>query len=85
MMIMESKGSVHRHLVDIITEVAFAEKKHPKWPKDEVYAAAIVMEEAGELMRAAVQLKIDKTGSKEELRKEAIQTAAMCIRLLKNL
>ena len=67
----------------ILKEVARAEEKHPNWPKDQVYAAAIVSEESGELMRAAVQFEMEN-GDIRPLYEEAIQTAATCIRLLKN-
>lgn len=66
----------------IDAEVERARKKHPTWPKgDPLFAAAIVMEEAGELMRAAVQFR-GEGGALELCDEEAIQTAAMCIRFL---
>jgi NTP pyrophosphatase (non-canonical NTP hydrolase) len=67
-----------------LLEVDRAEKKHPDWPRDLVYAGAIVAEESGELIRACVQSKFEQ-GDREEVRKEAIQTIATCIRLLKNM
>lgn len=77
-------------LDDILKELKRAKKKHPQWPDHIVARAAIVGEEAGELVRAALQFKYDSAshGSKERfdqldaLRKEAIQTAAMAIRFL---
>jgi len=69
---------------EIIMELERAEKKHPAWPKDVVHAAAIVNEEAGELIRAALQYQYED-GESKELVKEAIHTAATCIRFLKNL
>lgn len=68
----------------ILEELQRAEAKHPKWPKDVIHAAAIVSEESGELIRAAVQYTYED-GNKKDLEKEAIQTAATCIRFLKNL
>jgi hypothetical protein len=65
-------------------EILRAEAKHPKWPKDIIHASAIVGEESGELIRAALQLSYEG-GDTESVRIEAIQTAATCIRLLKNL
>jgi hypothetical protein len=68
----------------IMQEVHRAEVKHPDWPVDKVYAATIVAEESGELTRACLQLEMEG-GSVEEVWKEAIQTAATCIRLLRNI
>lgn len=62
-------------------ELERARKKFPKWPKDHIHAAAIVAEEAGELIRAALQYKYEFQKS-SAITEEAIQTAAMCIRLL---
>jgi hypothetical protein len=72
---------------EITQEVIRAESKHPIWPDDYIHQAAIVCEESGELIRAALNDYYDgpTPNSREEIRKEAIQTAAMCIRLLKNL
>lgn len=70
----------------IQTEIERAEIKHPNWPDDMVYAASIVAEESGELIRSAVQHEMESEfGCIEDVKKEAIQTAATCIRLLKNL
>lgn len=69
---------------EIIKEIERAEELHPNWPTDIIHAAAIVNEESGELIRAALNHHYFGE-SKEEIRKEAIQTAATCIRLLKNL
>ena len=68
----------------ILAEVARAEKKHPVWPTDKVYAATIVQEESGELTRACLQYQLEG-GLIYEISKEAIHTAATCIRLLKNI
>lgn len=72
-------------------EIKRAEAKHPNWPIDQVYAAAIVSEESGELMRAAVQyeLETEEYGGLEKAREhiieEAVHTATTAIRLLKNI
>lgn len=66
----------------ILAEVQRAQQKHPTWPSgDTLHAAAIVSEESGELMRAAVQHR-GEGGSLEACDLEAIQTAATCIRFL---
>lgn len=60
-----------------------AEKLHPDWPKDIVYRAAIVCEEAGEFLKAVLDYKSNK-GSADDVIKEAIQTGAMIERFLIN-
>ena len=67
-------------------EIDRARELHPEWPTDQIHAAAIVCEESGELMRAAINYEY---GSDEpcakgylEMRKEAIHTAATAIRFL---
>jgi hypothetical protein len=67
--------------IPVSEEVERARVKHPVWPTDILYAAAIVAEESGELMRAAVQHR-GEGGTLEACDKEAIQTAATCIRFL---
>lgn len=81
---MKSNGEICE---EIIAEVFRAEAKHPFWPSDIIHQAAIVAEESGELVRASLNHHYESftTESYQEIRKEAIQTAATCIRLLKNL
>jgi len=40
----------------ILNEVMAAEQKHPTWPEDELRQAAVVAEEAGELLQAQLTL-----------------------------
>lgn len=68
----------------LIGEYERARELHPKWPDDKVHATAIMVEEAGEAMRAANNL-VHHGGDKEELRKELIQTGAMVLRCLTNI
>ena len=68
-------------IVSVIEEVTRAEKKHPVWTKDNVKRAAIVLEEAGEVIREANRLD-EGVGCLKELRIEIIQTAATCFRML---
>lgn len=78
---MKSNGEIFE---EVESEIFRAEKKHPHWPEDFIHQSAIVAEESGELVRASLQYQYEG-GSKEQIREEAIQTAATCIRLLKNL
>ena len=65
-------------------EMERAKAKFPWWPEDQIHAAAIVAEEAGELLKAALQNKYEN-GSIENVQKEAIHTATTAIRFLENL
>lgn len=81
--------SIHR---EILAELAKAKKKHPRQPKHVVSRAAIVNEEAGELIQLTIQYKYERkryTRTPEEwralMRKEAIQVAVTAIRFIENL
>lgn len=67
----------------ILHAVADAEEMHPNWPEDTVHAAAIVAEEAGELVRAALIDWYEEPHEKEMLN-EALHTAATAFRFIKN-
>jgi Lon protease-like protein len=74
---------------EVLTELARARSKFPTWPDDPIHAAAVVAEESGELVQAALQAcyeqKRDELSFQAQLskvRREAIQTAAMAIRFL---
>lgn len=71
---------------DVLDELVRAEKIHPNYPSDPVHAAAIISEEAGEIVKAVNNI-IDgkKTGRDSDYKTEAIHCAAMCIRFLKNI
>ena len=63
-------------------ELQRARAKFPWWPYgDYIIACAIVAEESGEAIRAALQCRYEG-GSVAEIHKELIQTAAMCIRAI---
>lgn len=65
-------------------ELRKAQSKHPEWPASPTHAAAIVCEESGELIREALHLEHEGIGDEDRYLKEAIQTAAVCVRLLMN-
>ncbi len=71
---------------DVLDEVKRATRKFPTWPTDPLHALAVLGEEFGELTKAMLQLTYEphKT-SGIEVRAEAIQTAAMALRLAASL
>ena len=68
----------------VMAEIDRAEKLHPVWPTDLVKAAAIPVEEAGELLKAANDHD-EKHTSRSQIITEAVHTAASAIRFLKNM
>jgi NTP pyrophosphatase (non-canonical NTP hydrolase) len=66
---------------EIFEEVKRAMTKFPTWPTDPIHALAVVGEEYGELTKEVLQMTYEphKT-SYDEVRKEAVQTAAMALR-----
>lgn len=75
---------MHGYFPTILREKERAEQLHPDWPTDPVRGTAIMVEEAGEALRAALQF-FDEGASIMALRTELIQTAAMCLRGLEHL
>lgn len=73
-------------LLEVVAELGKALRKFPTWPTDPLHALAVLGEEYGELNKAMLQLVYEphKT-SAAEVRAEAIQTAAMALRLLVSL
>lgn len=74
---------------EIMLELKRAQSLHPYYAADHLRRTAIMMEEAGEAVKAALELTrdgdsspVEKLEMKEELRAELIQTAAMAIRQL---
>jgi hypothetical protein len=73
-------------LAEIEAEIARATAKFPTWPTDPIHAFAVVGEEYGECQKEVLQLTYEPhKSSKEEVRKEAVQLAAMAIRFLMSL
>lgn len=70
-------------LEPVLAELDRATTKFPTWPNDPLHALAILGEEFGELTKALLQLMYEPHNSHpSEARAEAIQTAAMALRLL---
>ena len=70
-------------LAMVMSECVRAEALHPVWPKDPVHQMAILCEESGEALQAALNFK-ERKGSKKNMVTEAVHTAATAIRFLKN-
>ena len=69
-------------VIDLVFgELQRAEEKHPGWPDDPVHAAAIVAEEAGEVVKAALNLRYHG-GDAAVLKTELAHTAAAAFRAL---
>ena len=72
-----------RVMQQAFAELASARSRYPDWPTDIVHASAVMVEEATEVLKAANNARWNHhSGTCEELRKEVIQTIAMCLRLL---
>lgn len=69
----------------IAEEVVRARGLHPDWPGDVIHGAAIIAEEAGETVKAALDYRYHHGESDEaydHIMTETIQTAATCVRML---
>lgn len=67
-------------------ELKKATEKFPQWPDQGLHALAILGEEFGELNKAMLQMTYEPNlVTPEHVKKEAIQTAAMAIRLIMSL
>ncbi|MDR2744410.1 MAG: hypothetical protein LBB66_04340 [Desulfovibrio sp.] len=79
-----AKRAAERWYYAFQDELVEASEKHPDWPSDVVHAAAILQEEAGELIQAALDYYYGK-GDKRRLIEETVQCGAMAIRFLLNI
>lgn len=72
----------------LLHELERAERKFPMFPTDPIHAAAVVAEEAGELVQASIDATYNTRPDDAELfdnmMVEAIQTGAMALRFLIN-
>lgn len=70
----------------VMAELERATTKFPTWPTDPLHALAVLGEEFGELTKEILQLTYEPhKSSKAKVREEAIQTAAMALRLVMSL
>lgn len=67
----------------ILEELRRAVSKFPTWPTDPLHAIAVLGEEFGELTKATLQTTYEPHKSnRDDVRTEAIQTAAMALRFV---
>lgn len=67
-------------------ELAKAVVKFPHWPTDPLHAIGVVNEEVGELSKSVLQEVYDPDKNQRgDVRKEAVQAAAMAIRFISSL
>ena len=71
---------------EILAELERAMRKFPTWPTDPLHALAVLGEEFGELTKDVLQLTYEPhRTSRENVRTEAVQTAAMALRFAASL
>jgi hypothetical protein len=79
-------NTIDEVIAEIRTELVTATAKFPTWPTDPLHAVGVVGEESGELYKAVLQQVYEPhKNNPDEVRKEALQTAAMAIRFLVSL
>ena len=79
--------SIQNALDDITDELDNAVNKFPTWPTRALDAVAVLNEEVGELNKDILQRTYEpnKGVTKDDIRKEAVQTAAMALRFILSL
>lgn len=68
----------------ILAEYRRAKDLHPLWPDDIIHAVAIMSKKSCEASIAALKLQYEN-GNIEDVERELIETAAMCLRCLINI
>lgn len=82
---MACKDPIQHILFDIKQELKKAKEKHPFFPLDAVGRCSIMSEESGEAVQVAndiVFCGLDDAEHREKLKKEVLQTACVCVRIL---
>jgi hypothetical protein len=73
-------------VTEVVAEVVRAMAKFPTWPTDPLHALGVVGEEFGELGKAVLQQVYEPHKNQpDDIRKEAVQTAAMALRFVASL
>lgn len=83
---LEARVAELEGVSDVLSEVDRATRKFPTWPTDPLHALAVLGEEFGELTKAVLQHTYEPHKSTlDDVRTEALQTAAMAMRFLASL
>jgi hypothetical protein len=70
-------------VAEVLAELGCAMAKFPTWPTDPLHAMGVLNEEVGELAKAVLQQVYEPHKNKPgDVRKEAVQAAAMTLRFL---
>jgi hypothetical protein len=78
-----SSPNLYSVIDEVELEIYKSMMKFPLWPTDPIHAFAVVVEECGECQKEILQLVYEPhKSSKDDMRKEALHTAAMSIRFL---
>ena len=80
----QSISDIEEKYTLIDAELTKAKQKHPDYPDDMFRQVAIINEESGEATKAVLHYHYEN-GSIEDIKKELIQAAAMCMRMLEKL
>lgn len=83
-MILDSELERLQKYSPIDAELKRAKKKHPNYPTNMYEQLAIMQEEAGEVTKAVLHYH-HEGGSLQDIKKELIQTASSCMRMLQAL
>lgn len=70
-------------LIELESELSRAKEKHPVWSFDPVHGAAILAEETGSVLKAALDFYYGRGGS-HKLKTELVHALAMAARFLLN-
>ena len=73
--------SIDKIYREILAEYGISLFKHPELPVDVIHMVSIMNEESGEAIKTALQY-VYEGKSLDDVKKELIQTATMCFRVL---
>ena len=72
-----------RLVLQIFYELVGEKRTPPEWPENAIYQSALIAEQAGKLASASLKY-YHKEGPRGDIKKEAVELAAIAIRLVLN-